>query len=370
MIPVLLDFVLEGALSSAPDSDIDAGAAEAAKAQAAAAQQQVLALQEVVRQQQKLQDERESNFVSQLLDRPASGILGGSQDLGILEAARAEAGSPFDGNDPHSAWMILHDPWFSPDTTGLRPGSNPLPVGEGPVAVDLRPIDCGLGKLCAFPPGSARVTIVKTASTGASSQPGASGSTSSALGVATEWRQVGNQVVWAAALQDFTDAMETASQPEITAEILASGAFNSTINWADESALSGTGIQQMVAGRGRDIYQRIMEKLLAEIRGLLSNVVSGHDREALERSNTLVYRVRESILSDYKMIKIVRLLQSGDAEGAGQVAGDEISEKITEYMKERAKEFYLDIIPASDSVKEVISKSADLLDQYLQLRAK
>jgi hypothetical protein len=354
----IMGMFLEQALSSALDSDIDAGAAEAAQAQAAAAQQQVQALQEAVRQQQKLQDERESKFVSQLLDRPASGILGGSQDLGILEAARAEAGSPFDGNDPHSTWTTLHDTWFSPDATGLRPGSSPLPVGEGPVAANLRPIDC-MGKLCAFPPGSARVPIVKTASTGASSQPGASGSPSSVPGVATEWRQVGNRVVWAAR-RDVGNALEAARQPEITAVVLGSG----TINWA-ERALPG--MQQEVAREGRDIYQRVMEELIAETFGVISDAVSGRFQEARERSDTIGDRVRESILPQFRM---ARLLLSGDGEGAGQVAGDAFWDRAKEVAKERGKDV-LDVLPAPESVKEGVGYSADMVDHWLQLiRAK
>lgn len=316
----------------------------------------VQALQQALQKQQRLQQERESKLLSQLLDRPASQIIGGTLGMGILDAVRAEAGSPFDGNDPHSTWTILYDAWFSPEPAGgIWSGCNPVPTGDGAVAPSLRPVDC-MGKLCAFPPGSARVSIVKTAPTGSGSQPGLSGSSSRRTpNVATEWRQAGNQVVWAARWE-WTEALD-ARHLEILAQILNSGG----INWAQQALLNRT--QQEIAREGRNIYQRVVEELIAEIFGVISDAVSGRYQEALERSDTIGDRVSESILPHLKMS---RLLISGEGEEVGQAAGEIFWEHAKEVAKEVGKDA-LDVLPGPDLVKEEARQLVDAVDHWLQL---
>ncbi|MFB3816543.1 MAG: hypothetical protein ACE147_02660 [Candidatus Methylomirabilales bacterium] len=358
----IMGMFLEQALSSALDSALDAGAdaaQAAAQAQAEAAQREVQALQEAVRQQQRLQEERENRFISALADRPASEIIGGSGDLGILETVRAEAGAPFDGNDPHSTWTTAHDAWFTPEpAAAVQAGSSPVPTGDPAVAANLRPIDC-MGKICAFPPGNVRAPIVKTTPTGPGSQPGLSGASSGTPSVVTQWRQAGNRVVWAAR-REFSDAMENARSPEIPAQVLGSGA----VGWGEQAL---PGMQQKIAAEGRGIYERVMEELIAESFGVISDAVSGRWEAARERSDTIGDRVRESILPEFKM---ARLVLKGDGRGAGEVAGDQFWEHAKETAKEKGKEA-LDRLPGPEWVAEGAGHSVDMVDHWLQLiRAK
>lgn len=350
----IMGMFLEQALSSALESAVDTGAEAAAQAQAEAAAREVQALQEAVRQQQKLQEERENAFISQLADRPASEIIGGSGDLGILEAMRAEAGAPFDGNDPHSTWTTLHDSWFAPEPTAVQTGSSPVPTGDAPVAASLQPINC-MGKICAFPPGSVRAPIVKTAPTGPGSQPGLSGSSSRTPNVVTQWRQADSRVVWAAR-REFADAMDNARSLEIPAQVLGSGA----VSWAEQAL---PGMQQEIAREGRDLYQRVMEELIAETFGVISDAVSGRWESARERSDSIGDRVRETILPEFKM---ARMLLEGDGRGAGEVAGDEFWEHAKDTATEKAKEA-LDLLPGPEWVREGAGYSYDMADHWLQL---
>lgn len=353
----IMGMFLEEALSSALESAVGGSVEEAAGAEAAAETQQVQALQEAVREQQRLQEEREAKLTSQLLDRSASQIIGGSQLTildGPLETMRAEAGSPFDGNDPHTAWTTLHDTWYSPEPTGAHAGSSPVPVGEGTVTPSMQPLQCA-GKLCAFPPGNVRVPLVQTAPTGPASQPGLSGSSTQVPGVQAEWRQSGSRMIWAAR-RDAAGALEAARSPEVPAVVLGSGA----VDWA-ERALPG--MQQEIAREGRDIYQRVMESLIAETFGVLSDAVSGNWERALERSDTIGDRVRESILPEFKM---ARLLLSKDGAGAGEVAGDLLNEQAKETAAERLKEDLLEAAPLPDWAKEGLEHSAGVVDHWLQ----
>jgi hypothetical protein len=356
---MFLEQALTSAFDAVPDTETDTETLAEAQARAEAAQREAQALQEAVRRQQKLQEERENKLISQLADRAASAIIGASGDLGILENARAEAGSLFDGNDPHSTWTTLHDAWYSPEpTAALQGGSSPVPTGDARVAATLRPINC-MGKLCAFPSGSVRAPIVKTAPTGTGSQPGLSGSSSRNPTIATQWRQAGDWVVWAAR-RDLADATETGRSLDIPAQVLGSGA----VSWA-ERALPG--MQQEIAREGRDLYQRVMEELIAETFGVISDAVSGRWEAARERSDSIGDRVRESILPEFKM---ARLLLSGDGRGAGEVAGDEFWEHAKETAKERGKDA-LDLLPGPEWVKEGAEHSVDMADHWLQLiRAK
>jgi hypothetical protein len=354
---LLMGFVLDQALSSALDADGDPAVDAAAEAQAAAAARQAQALQDAVRQQQQLQEEREAKLVSQLADRPTLNLLGGAQDLGLLETARAEAGSPFDGNDPHSTWTTLHDTWFSPDPTpGIQAGSAPVPTGDAPLAPSLRSMDC-MGKLCAFPSSNPHVPTVKVAPSGPTGQPGLSGASTRTGGVTTEWRHVGPRVVWAAR-RDLTDTMETAGQTEIPPAILGSG------NLVGQAL---PGMQMEIAREGRDLYQRIMEEMIAETFGVIADAVAGRWESARERSDTMGDRVRESILPQFKMM---RLAMGGESVEAGKVAAELFWERATETAKERASDL-LDALPAPDAVKDGIEASATVADHWLQyLRTK
>lgn len=352
---MLMGMFLEQALSSAIDASVDTGAAEAAAQAQTAEAARVQALQEAVREQQRLQEEREAQFSSQLLDRPASQLIGGSQDLSILESARAEAGSPFDGNDPHTAWTTLHDAWYTPEATGgLHAGSNPVPVGEGSIAPAMQPLQCA-GRICAFPPGSARVPLVRTAPTDPGSQPGLSGSSSRIPGVATEWRQVGDRVVWAAR-RDIADALDRTRGPEVPAAVLGSGA----IAWAQQAL---PGMQREIAREGRDIYQRVMEELIGETFGVLSDAVAGRWEQARERSDRMGDAVRESILPQFKM---ARLFLSGDGAGAGRSGGELLWKQAKEVATGRAMDDLLDRLPGPEWVREGARHSADMADHWLQ----
>ena len=316
-------------------------------------------LEDAIRQQQQLQAEREAKLTSQLADRSDLNILGGSQDLGVLETARAEAGSPFDGNDPHSTWSTLHDTWFSPEATpSIASGTSPVPTGDAAVTPTLRPVDC-MGKLCAFPPSAVRVPIVKTAPTGVGSHPPVTGASTRTAGVTAEWQQVGPRVIWSAR-RDWADAMTTARQTEIAASVLMSG----SVAWAEQAL---PGMQQQIARDGRDLYQRVMEEMIAETFGVLSDAATGHWESALARSDTIGDRVRESILPEFKL---ARLILDGDGREAGDAAGDQFLEHATEVAKDRGKEV-LDLLRGPAWVKEGAGYSVDMVDHWLQyLRTK
>lgn len=350
---VLMDALMSG-LDEAPAQAVQQAPVDTARVQA---------FQQALQEQQRLQLERENKLLSQLRDRPASQIIGGTQDMGILEAVRADAGRPFDGNalsSPDDAWMTLYDAWFSPPPVGASPqaaGSQPVPIGNQPVSQapgQLQEIQC-MGQLCAFPPGSAPAVTIRTIPppSGTSTAPAvalpAGGS------VVPEMHEVEDRMVWAVS-QRFGG---TTGYPTDQADQIEIASFGS-VTWA-EAALPG--MQREIASEGRGIYRRVMETVLTETFDVMSTAFAGRWQEALEKSDNIGESVKDSILSEYKM---ARLILKGDWRGAGEEAGTALNEAAQDTAAKKLIDDLPDLLRGPEWLKEGMRASGKVADHWLR----
>ena len=346
-------------LTDAIESSVEGAAGAEGAAEVAINPERISAFQQAIQEQQRLQEARESTFLAQLLDRSANQLIGGSQDLGILEAVRAEAGRPFDGNvatGPDAAELSVLDVWCSPDLSGTAvAGSGPVPVGnqtlgQGPNTME--PVQC-MGRLCAFPPGNVPAVTVRTIPAPApSAAPLTPVSLPAGKGLVAEVRESGDRMFWAG----LGRVAERAGDPQTQVDLLIYG-------WTRFGEAALPGMQREIAREGRGIYRRVVDTVMAETFDMLSDAFSGRWQEALEQSDTIGDRIRESLAPEFKL---ARLALSEDPAAAGREAGEMFSEQAADTAREVAKQGLLKRVGGPEWVQEGVSHSADVVDNWLK----
>ncbi len=362
MMGTIVGSMLIDALTSGPDAPA-AGEQAAQSAQAQAEAARIQAFQKAIQEQQRIQQEREDKLLSQLKDRPASQIIGGTQDLTVMEPMRAEAGAPFDGNaltSPDDTWMNVDDPWYSPPAADASPpaaGSQPIPIGNqslGQPPAQEQPIQC-MGQLCAFPPGAPAVTIrtIPPPDPGTATPPAMT--VPNVGSVASETHEMGDRMVWAVD-QRFGG---TTGYPTAEADQIEIASFGSTV-WA-QAALPG--MQREIAKEGRGIYRQVAETVLNQTFQVMSDAFAGRWEEALEESDNIGESVKDSLLSEYKMS---RLILSGDWRGAGDEAGSAFLDKAKETAADVLKDKLPDLLRGPEWEKEGARASGEVIDHWLR----
>ncbi len=295
-----------------------------------ALQARAQALHEAVERQRRLEQERQDQLMGQMRDAPASQLLDSPQQLALMEPMRAAAGAPFDGNAPlgsNAEWATAQDVWFSPEAIGNQVGASIVPLGKQRLTMSAgsrQALPC-TGRLCPFPHS---IKPVITVNRMPPPLPGPGPASSAPPGggprLLTEIRETPAGLVWSAG----QSGAEVAGQAQTRLSIYFSGA----------SLYEGQGVmgelQQKVAGKGREVYQRLMSKLMEQIMDMLNDLVYGRYDEAMKKSGQ-IDRDWAGGMQEYRLLKSSL---AGEVEGAAGVAKG----MAKDYAQEQATGFYLD----------------------------
>lgn len=320
---IVAGFVLDALLSepAAPDAQPTAQITPA----------RIDAFQKAVEQQRRVQEERQSQLLTKMIDVSASRIADSTTDMTILESLAVESGRVFDGGitvDPHSSWMAYHDAWFSTEVirgVTQTTGAQPLPIGDQPLNYsqdNFETIQC-LEKLCPFPNMKGPVMKLETISIPPPSSPPAPQVVpTNQPTLVSQWTEIENNIVWAAR-QRFDEIVTTAKDERTGVEMLT------FVNvYIGKQTLPG--LQQRIASESMNIYRRIMDKVSDETFEVLTAAFAGRWEEALERSDSIGEKIRE----EYPCYKMVRLSLEKDFEGVVK----EVKGKLIDYAKDVVKE--------------------------------
>jgi hypothetical protein len=154
----------------------------------------------------------------------------------------------------------------------------------------------------------------------------------------------------------FGRVAERAGDPQTQVDLLIYG-------WTRFGEAAMPGMQREIAREGRGIYRRVVDTVMAETFDMLSDAFSGRWQEALEKSDTIGDRVRESLVPEFRL---ARLALSEDPTAAGREAGELFWEQATDTAREVAKEGLLQRVGGPEWVQEGVSHSADVVGNWLK----